>query len=124
MAVSDFLTPHFYDPVTTAGTRYSFAGNIKAPRQILPGGYISYINMETNEWQQILWVDPTQKPTINDLGPAAKGSSLRVWVDSMVVKYKARKKIKRVINASLLARCKLHRAKLSQIASVRAKLYK
>jgi hypothetical protein len=123
-AVSDFITPHFYDPVTTAGTRYSFAGNIKAPRQILPGGYISYINMETNEWQQILWVDPSQKPTINNLGPATQGTSLRVWVDSMMVKYKAKNKIKRVVNTALLARCKEHRAKLSQIALVRAKLYK
>ncbi len=25
--VSDFITPHFYDPVTTAGTRYSFTGS-------------------------------------------------------------------------------------------------
>jgi hypothetical protein len=124
VALSDFLTPHFYDPVTTAGTRYSFAGNIKAPRQILPGGYISYVNMETNEWQQILWVDPSQKPTINNLGPATQGTSLRVWVDSMMVKYKAKNKIKRVVNASLLARCKQHRAKLSQIATARAKLYK
>jgi hypothetical protein len=124
VAVSDFITPHFYDPVTTAGTRYSFGGNIKAPRQILPGGYISYINMETNEWQQILWVDPTQKPTINNLGPATQGTSLRVWVDSMMVKYKAKNKIKRVVNTALLARCKEHRAKLSQIALARAKLYK
>ncbi len=35
--VSDFITPHFYDPVVTPGTRYSFTGALKAPRQILPG---------------------------------------------------------------------------------------
>src|SRR5260370_36452074 len=38
VAVSDFLTPHFYDPVATSGTKYSFGGHITAPRQILPGG--------------------------------------------------------------------------------------
>jgi len=42
IAVSDFLTPHFYDPMVTPGTRYSFTGAIQAPRQILPGGYISW----------------------------------------------------------------------------------
>src|SRR5215469_9720496 len=26
IAVSDFITPHFYDPVSTSGTRYSFGG--------------------------------------------------------------------------------------------------
>jgi hypothetical protein len=26
VAVSDFLNPHFYDPVVTPGTRYSFTG--------------------------------------------------------------------------------------------------
>src|SRR5450756_2178857 len=40
IAVSDFITPRFYDPVVTGGTRYSFAGHIERPRQILPGGYI------------------------------------------------------------------------------------
>src|SRR5579871_2934027 len=58
VTVSDFITPHFYEPVVTPGTRYSFTGAIKAPRQILPGGYISFINLEENEWQQILWVNP------------------------------------------------------------------
>ena len=53
------LRPHFYDPVTTPGTRYSFTGAIKAPRQILPGGYISWVNQATGEvTQQLLWVGP------------------------------------------------------------------
>lgn len=83
VAVSDFLTPHFYDPVTTPGTRYSFTGAIDAPRQILPGGYISWVNPETNEWQQLRWIDPDQPPTIADLGPA-QGQNLRVWIDGMM----------------------------------------
>ena len=58
VAVSDFITPHFYDPLVTPGTRYSFTGAIKAPRQILPGGYISWVNVELDEWQQLMYVDP------------------------------------------------------------------
>ena len=124
VAVSDFLTPHFYDPVVTPGTRYSYGGNIKAPRQLLPGGYISYIDMETNEWQQILWVDPNKPPTLNDLGPAPAGKSLRVWVDSKMAAYRKKKKLKRALNAALMEECKKHRTKLSRIASVRARLYR
>jgi len=48
IAVSDFITPRFYDPVVTAGTRYSFAGHIQRPRQVLPGGYISYADPTTS----------------------------------------------------------------------------
>jgi hypothetical protein len=123
VAVSDFLTPHYYDASVTPGTRYSFNGAIKAPRQMLPGGYISYVDMETNEWQQILWVDPSQPPTLNDLGPASAGASLRVWVDSKVAAYKAKKQIKRQSNQTLIDACKEHRKKLSKIATARAKLY-
>lgn len=123
VAVSDFITPHFYDPATTPGTRYSFTGAIQSPRQVLPGGYISYIDLETEEWQQILWVDPNQPPTLNDLGPATAGQSLRVWVDSKVVAYRKKVEFKRISNAPLLASCQKHRAKLAKIATRRAKSY-
>jgi hypothetical protein len=78
IAVSDFITPHFYDPVVTAGTRYSFGGNIKKPRQILPGGYISFIDTQKEEFEQILFLGQT--PQLRVLGPA-NGASLRVLVD-------------------------------------------
>ncbi len=123
VAVSDFITPHFYDPVKTTGTRYSFTGAITAPRQVLPGGYISFIDLETEEWEQILWVDPNQPPTLNQLGPATAGESLRVWVDSEVAKYRKKTKFKRVLNAPLMGKCQEHRAKLDKIATKRAKLY-
>jgi hypothetical protein len=78
IAVSDFITPHFYDPVVTSGTRYSFGGNIKKPRQILPGGYISFIDTQKEEFEQILFLGQT--PELRVLGPA-NGASLRVLVD-------------------------------------------
>jgi hypothetical protein len=123
VALSDFITPHFYDPVATTGTRYSFTGAIKSPRGMLVGGYISFINMETNEWQQILWVNPGP-PTLNDLGPAPQGQSLRVWVDSKMAAHKSKTKFKRKLNSALMRATDEHRAKLSQIASDRAKRFK
>jgi len=123
VAVSDFITPHFYDPMPTTGTRYSFTGAIQAPRQILPGGYISFIDLETEEWQQILWVDPSQPPIIRDLGPAAAGQSLRVWVDSAVTTYRKKTSYQRISNRALLESCQKHRTKLAKIATLRGKLY-
>jgi hypothetical protein len=82
IAVSDFITPHFYDVVVSPTTKYSFTGAIKYPRQILPGGYITWLNHEKDEWQQLLWVDPKQKPYIESIGKADQTKSLREWIDS------------------------------------------
>jgi hypothetical protein len=85
--MSDFITPHFYDPAATPGTRYSFTGAIQRPRQILPGGYISWLDQETNELMQIVRVQPGQPPTMKDLGAAAgfgigARENLRVFVEN------------------------------------------
>jgi hypothetical protein len=79
VVVSDFITPHFYDPQQTAGTRYSYTGALAAPRQILPGGYISWIDPQSEEWQQLQFLDPNAPPSIKNLG-AASGKSLREWM--------------------------------------------
>src|SRR5436190_2092086 len=42
--LSDFYTPQFFDPVVSAGVRYSFTGAIKKPRQVLDGGYLSWFD--------------------------------------------------------------------------------
>lgn len=83
IAVSDFITPHFYDPLATPGTRYSFTGALKGPRQILPGGYISWVNSQTDEWQQLMWVDPSRPPSIHNIGKADGDKSLREWIDGL-----------------------------------------
>jgi hypothetical protein len=119
VAVSDFITPRFYDPVVTPGTRYSFTGAIKAPRQILPGGYISFVNTEADEVQQILWVDPSSPPQLKNLG-SADGGNLRLWVDGHT--HAAATKHRRP-NSELMDRCKKHRQSLDRFASARGKYY-
>ena len=105
IAVSDFITPHFYDPVTTNGTRYSFGGNIKRPREVLKGGYISFVNPQSDEMQQILLLGP--KPELRNLGPAdGKIRSLRVFVDGKT--YMDVRKHRRH-NAALAEHLKTHR---------------
>jgi hypothetical protein len=123
VVVSDFITPHFYDPVVTQGTRYSFTGAVTAPRQILPGGYISFINLEADEWQQILFLDKT--PQLVNLGPAT-GKSLREWIDDGMTKAKTHAKQEHAIRnraPRLAKRDEERRSKLENIAKARAEFY-
>ena len=96
VAVSDFITPHFYDPLVTPGTRYSFTGKIKGPRQILPGGYISWVNIEIDEWQQLMYVDPRKPPTIQNIGKADQSKNLREWIDGLERSRKTNKASRKV----------------------------
>ncbi|MGA2021275.1 MAG: hypothetical protein ABSH02_11850 [Candidatus Sulfotelmatobacter sp.] len=128
VSVSDFLTPHFYDPVQTPGTRCSFTGAIKSPRQILPGGYISWVNQQADEVQQLLWVDPGQPPTIQNLGPVPPGMSLREWVDNEMCKRNGKATVRgpkaKRLNKELMDRRGTKRANMESIAQARAKLYR
>ena len=125
IAVSDFITPHFYDAVATTGHRYSFTGAIKAPRQVLLGGYISWLNHQADKWQQLQYVDPTQPPSISDLGQA-QGSSLRMWIDSKTTASRLSTTIhlpKESANHPILQHCKAVRTNLDRLSTARAKLY-
>jgi hypothetical protein len=85
--VSDFLTQNFYDRAITPGTRYSFTGALTRPRQLLPGGYISWRDLDTGGYKQILWLGPN--PAYRTLPPAPAGFSLREYIDSATMHYVA-----------------------------------
>lgn len=84
VTVSDFYTPHFFDPVTASGVRYSYSGAIKHPRTILKGGYLSWVVPQTNEWFQEIWFD-SAKPTFRSLGVLSGKivGSLRSTIDRL-----------------------------------------
>src|SRR5215469_585237 len=126
VAVSDFITPHFYDPLVTPGTRYSFTGAIKAPRQILPGGYISWVNTVLDEWQQLLWVDPSQKPYIQNIGKADQSMSLRQWIDTLPSTLKFYREVRKKKSAAAKATLKYSEKRIKDVEKValaKAKLY-
>lgn len=50
--LSDFYTPHFFDPVSSPNVRYSFTGAIKEPKQVLEGGYLSWMDPQSGAWWQ------------------------------------------------------------------------
>jgi hypothetical protein len=119
VVVSDFITPHYYDLLDTPNTRYSFTGAITAPRQILPGGYISFVNNEIDEWQQIVYLDST--PKLVNLGKASADKSLREWIDGVMQTTNAI--AEKPKNKALHKYGRERRAALSKIASTKAKLY-
>ncbi len=51
--MSDFYTPNYFDPVYAPGVRYSFVdGSIPRPRNVPPGGYLSWHEPVSNTWWQ------------------------------------------------------------------------
>ena len=114
ISVSDFIRPHFYDPVATSAVRYSFCGHITEPRQLLPGGYISFVDPQADELKQILWLGET--PVERTLGQA-NGLSLRTFVDGRTAELVANV---RKTNPRLAAWNQAHRNRLEAVAKARA----
>lgn len=62
--VSDFFTPQYHDPAHSTGAKYSFTGAVTRPRQVLPGGYISWFDPAARKIWQIEYFG---KPILKDL---------------------------------------------------------
>ncbi|WP_205512396.1 hypothetical protein [Rhodopseudomonas sp. BR0M22] len=81
--VSDFYTPRFFDPLAAPGVRYSFTGAITEPRQVLRGGYLSWVDSVTNHWWQETWFGGSAAQ-FRDIGKLdAKSGSLRSQIDRL-----------------------------------------
>lgn len=78
--VSDFYTPRFFDPSVSPGVRYSFSGKITAPRQVLPGGYLSWRESLSGHWWQAQWYTGTA-PRFIDCGELLTDMSFRAQID-------------------------------------------
>jgi hypothetical protein len=70
-AVSDFVTPEYYDD----GRRFSFTGAIARPRQLVTGGALAYLDVDSDV------VTLVRPPEIVELGVPTHGS-LRALVDA------------------------------------------
>jgi hypothetical protein len=85
--VSDFYSTHFFDPVATNGVRYSFTGAIKEPREVLRGGYLSWVDPTSGIWWQETWFDGDPQPSFRSLGKLnAQDGSIRSQVDRLTAK--------------------------------------
>ncbi len=81
--LSDFYTPHYFDPVKSAGVRYSFTDHIKAPKQVLKGGYLSWYDPDTDEWYQADYYSTTKMKVVTLAKMKELTGSLRSRVDRL-----------------------------------------
>jgi hypothetical protein len=122
--VSDFYTPHFFDPIKAPGVPYSFTGAITEPRQVLSGGYLSWVDSTTNDWWQETWFDGTG-PQFRNIGPIdAKNGSLRSQIDrgTSVATAKALATGRATANAAGLTAAVTKRSTTSKAAMWRAQI--
>jgi hypothetical protein len=80
--VSDFYTPHYFDPVKSSAVRYSFSGQVHGPREVLDGGYLSWFDPQTRHLFQ-LQVDGKKKAITNRGEVPFDVESLRAFSDSL-----------------------------------------
>lgn len=79
--VSDFYSARFFDPIAAPGVRYSFTGAIQQPRQVLRGGYLSWLDVASDTWWQETWFGG-DRPSFRSLGRLnAENGSLRSQID-------------------------------------------
>lgn len=80
--VADFYTPRYFDPVRVNCVRYSFTGSVEYPRQILEGGYLTYLDPSDSALYSLRW-DSAEPILIADLPALARTSlPLRTLVDT------------------------------------------
>ncbi len=79
--VSDFFTPNYFDKRYRAGRQYSFNGSITRPREVRPGGYLSWRHPDGGRLQQLQNFGPS--PVIIDLPEhkRTENQTLRMFVD-------------------------------------------
>jgi phosphatidylserine/phosphatidylglycerophosphate/cardiolipin synthase-like enzyme len=85
--VSDFYTPHYFDPAGTSAARYSFSGRISRPREVLPNGYLTWFDSQTNTLKQVRHFGAPEIVSLGKVEPGGGsltgGRSLRTFVDAM-----------------------------------------
>jgi hypothetical protein len=125
VTVSDFYTPHYFDPVAAPGVRYSFTGAIDGPRKVVDGGYLSWRNPVNDHWLQLrMFPDNFSRklPHVLDLttetvfAEIAARTSLRAAVDRVT----PRPPVPRGGRAKLTSRAELESAQAAQNARAAA----
>ena len=123
--VSDFYTPHYFDPVSQDGVRYSFNGKVTKPREVPRGGYLSWHELESDHWWQETFFTGT-KSKFNDLGVLdRKNGSLREMIDALTPQTKRLSHLKRnapKLTGAIAAASSSDRASVARAEALRARI--
>ena len=123
--VSDFYTPHYFDPVSQDGVRYSFNGKVTKPREVPRGGYLSWHELESDHWWQETFFTGT-KPKFNDLGVLdRKNGSLREMIDALTPQTKRLSHLKQnapKLTGAIAAASSSDRASVARAEALRARI--
>jgi hypothetical protein len=92
VAVSDFYTPRYFDDAVASGVRYSHAGSIKEPRQVLKYGYVTWVDPGTRKWWHRTWFDGHEPVDSQIPIPDLVKGNFREVVDRHIRALRARKK--------------------------------
>jgi hypothetical protein len=92
--VSDFVLPSYYAGFTSGN--YSYAGHLTKPRDVLPGGYVSWRDPVGGMWSQLVFSKAGLE--FRDLGtdPAPPDVHLRGFIDRQTNTYLAQQAVRRV----------------------------
>lgn len=77
LVLCDFVTPRYFDDTQFQCTRYSFTGAVTAPKQILPGGYLTWYDRSIDRFVMELPNNISQ-----NLPAIAGDTTLREIIDS------------------------------------------
>ena len=123
--VSDFYTPHYFEPVSQDGVRYSFNGKVTKPREVPRGGYLSWHELESDHWWQETFFTGT-KSKFNDLGVLdRKNGSLREMIDALTPQTKRLSHLKRnapKLTGAIAAASSADRASVARAEALRARI--
>ena len=120
----DFYTPHYFDPVAVTGVRYSYTGAINEPRQVIRGGYLSFLDPVSGHWWQKRWFEGTSPVIVNvdeeenrSIRIKRSGESLREAIDRVTPSLR-KARLSRKHRGQRQHVRKTKRAPASQIANV------
>jgi hypothetical protein len=80
--VSDFYLPRYFDPVAVDRMRYSFTGEIGEPLEILPNGYLTWVDPDDSHLYTFTHGDSAPQLVARLLDLASSTAPLRTVVDT------------------------------------------
>jgi hypothetical protein len=116
--VSDFYTPSYFDP-TISSVRYSFAGAITEPRQVLEGGYISWRDPESGDWWQGFRFNGNL--SFGNRGPNNAALPMREFIDT-IDPFARRRRTRRIRKPRDPLYANVRRASLARAVSLRRRV--